>query len=279
MNAAATVAVLSARLARKKSLADTALHSVARLWFLVAVVGQLVFVFYVAVFYGRAAMRGDFAAWNKVMPHGHIPGDTVGNIVVGMHLVLAVLIILAGAIQLIPQIRSRAPSFHRWNGRVYILTAFTMSIGGLYMVWVRGSVGDLSQHLGISLNAVLIMLCAGMALRYAMARDFRTHRRWALRLFLVVSGVWFFRVGLMLSFLLFKGPIGFDPKTFTGPFLTFMVFAQYLVPLAVLELYLRTQDRPGAPRRFAMAAGLFVLTLAMGAGIFAATFGMWLRRL
>ena len=50
-----------------------------------------------------------------------------------------------------------------------------------------------------------------------------------------------------------------------------MSFGQYLVPLAVLEIYLRTQDRAGAPGRFAMAAGLFVLTVVMGAGIVAVT--------
>ena len=45
-----------------------------------------------------------------------------------------------------------------------------------------------------------------------------------------------------------------------------MSFAQYLVPLAVLEIYLLIQERGGARGRFAMAAGLFVLTVVMGAG-------------
>jgi len=72
---------------------------------------------------------------------------------------------------------------------------------------------------------------------------------------------------------------GFNAATFSGPFLTFMSFGQYLVPLAVLEIYLRTQERAGAPGRLATAAGLFVLTVAMGVGIFAATMGMWLPRI
>jgi hypothetical protein len=33
------------------------------------------------------------------------------------------------------------------------------------------------------------------------------------------------------------------------------------------------------PARYAMATGLALLTLAMGAGIFAATMGMWLPRI
>jgi len=130
------------------------------------------------------------------------------------------------------------------------------------MMWIRGSVGDVFQHLGNSAMAVLIMICVVMALCYALARDFKTHRRWALRLYLVVSASLFIRAGILLSLLLNHGPFGFDPTTFSGPFLTFTAFAQYLVPLAVLELYLRTQDRPSVLRRTAMAAVLFVVTLA-----------------
>jgi hypothetical protein len=69
-------------------------------------------------------------------------------------------------------------------------------------------------------------------------------------------------------------PVGFDPETFQGPFLTFLSFAQYLLPLAVLELYLLTQNRGGPAGRYAMAATLVVLTVAMGMGVFAHTMFM-----
>ena len=257
------------------SVADTVLKAAARFWFVVVLIGQLVFAFTVGSFYGLSALRGDFHGWSKSITHGHVTGDTVGNFAVAMHLASAVVIILAGVFQLIPQIRNRFPVFHRWNGRLYVVTAFTISLAGLYMMWIRGSVGDLSQHVGTSLMAVLIMLCAAMALHYARARDFKTHRRWALRLYLVVSASLFIRAGLFLSFLLNHGPFGFDPATFRGPFLTFISFAQYLVPLAVLEIYFRTQQRARAAGRFAMAAGLLVLTIALGSGIFAVTMAIW----
>jgi tetratricopeptide (TPR) repeat protein len=271
-----STAVLIERRLLPSAVAATSLKAAVRFWVAMVVIGQLIFAFTVASFYGRAAVRGDLQVWNRFMTHGYIPGDRAGNLAVVIHLVSAVIINLAGAIQLIPQIRDRAPSFHRWNGRLYIVTAFTISIAGLYMMWVRGSSGDLSQHLGTTLMAALIMLCAAMALRYALARDFKTHRRWALRLYLVVSASLFIRAVLFLSLFLNRGPFGFDPNTFTGPFLTLLAFAQYLVPLAVLEIYFRAQDRGGAPGRFAMTAGLLVLTVALGAGIFTVTLGVWL---
>ncbi len=255
------------------SVADTALKAAARFWFVVTVVGQLIFAFTVASFYSLTASRGDYHKWN--FTHGYVPGFSMGNAAVVLHVASAVIIMLAGAVQLVPQVRNRFPVFHRWNGRVYMLTAVILSVAGLYMTWFRGSVGDLSIHMASTLGAVLIWICGGMALRYALARNFKTHRRWALRFFLVVSGSWFFRIGFFLSFLIFKGPFGFDPTTFRGPFLTFMSFAQYLIPLAVLEVYLRAQDRPGALRRMAAAALLFVMTLVMGAGLFAVATAQW----
>lgn len=256
--------------------ADRALKAAAGFWFVVAVLGQLVFAFAVASVYGLSAARGNWQQWNRTMTHGYAPGHPMKNLVVAIHLGSAVIILLSGAIQLIPQVRRHAPSFHRWNGRIYFVAAFAVSLAGLYMMWFRGTVGDLPQHLGQSLDAVLIMLCSAMALRYALALDFKTHRRWALRLFMVVSASLFIRAGVLLSFFLNHGPLGFNSATFSGPFLTFMSFAQYLVPLAVLEIYLRVQDRAGASGRFAMATGLFVLTLVMGAGIFAVTMATFL---
>jgi uncharacterized membrane protein len=257
------------------SLAATALKASVRFWFGVLFLGQLLFAFTVAAFYGLTAIRGNAHAWNKLLVHGIVPGDRMGNVALATHLASAVIIILAGTLQLIPQIRSRFPVFHRCTGRLYIVTAFTVSLAGLYLMWVRGTVGDVSQHLGSSLMAVLIMVFAVLALRYAMLRDFTTHRRWALRLYLVVSASLFIRAGIFLSLLLNRGPFGFDPSTFTGPFLTFISFGQYLVPLAVFELYLYVQRRPNKLARMATASLLFALTLGMAGGIVGVTASTW----
>jgi hypothetical protein len=261
------------------SRAGWVLKAAATSWFIVAILGQCVFVAYVIGFYGRSAINGRFEEWNEVLPHGHVAGDTVGNVVVSLHLLFAVVVIVGGVLQLIPQVRRIAPAFHRWNGRVYLSSVLVMGIGGLVMVWTRGAVGDLSQHVAISINALLIIGFAGMALHHARARRIDLHRRWALRLFLAVSGVWFFRVGLMAWIVANQGPVGFDPDTFQGPFLTVLAFAQYLLPLAVLELYFRAQASGSARARIAMAAGLGAATLVTATGVAAASAIMWLPRL
>jgi hypothetical protein len=264
---------------RWQMLAAPALRAAATFWFVVTVLGQLLFAFYVAVFYGRAAAQGRLEDWNKVLHVGYVPGDTVGNLALVSHLLFAVAVSVGGALQLVPQIRRNWPRLHRWNGRVYLLAAAIASVGGLIMIWTRKTGGDLSQHVAISINAVLILGFAGLALRHAMARRFDVHRRWALRLFLAVSGGWFFRIGLMFWIVANRGPVGFDPKTFTGPFITFLSFAQYLVPLGVLQLYFLAQEQRDPRGQLAMASGMVVLTLAMMGGIAAAAAIMWLPHL
>lgn len=238
----------------------------AGLWFLVAATGLAIFASYIAVSYGRAALGGAPAqsTW--------VAGDALGNALLSLHLLFAFLMTAGGVLQLVPAIRRRMPALHRGVGRVFMTGALAGSLSGLYLLWVRGTVGDLGQHLGMTLNALLIMGFAGLAWRAARARDFASHRRWALRLFLAANGVWFFRVGLMLWLVVFRAPVGFDPKSFTGPFLTALAFAQVLLPLAVLELYLRS-------RSLGVAAVLVIASLATAGGIFGATLGMWLPRM
>ncbi len=259
--------------------ADKYLASSAVFWFIIAFIGQLIFVLYIFALYGISLYEGDFERWNAMIPNGYTKGDTAGNINIGVHLFLAAVISLGGPLQIIPSLRKWFPTFHRWNGRVYIATAVIITLTGFYLTWVRGSVGGLVGAVAISINGVLILLFALITIRYAMGRKFNNHRKWALRLFMVVSGVWFFRVGFMLWMLIHQKPVGFDPATFQGPFLTFLNFGQYLLPLLFLEIYFLAQEKAGQSVKIGTAVLIVVLTIVMGIGIFGATMGMWLPRM
>jgi hypothetical protein len=69
--------------------------------------------------------------------------------------------------------------------------------------------------------------------------------------------------------------VGFDPETFSGPFLTFLSFAQTLVPLALLELYLRAERSARPAAQVAASGGLVLMTLATAAGIGTAYLMLW----
>ena len=248
-------------------------------WFIVAAAGQLMFVAYIAAFYGRAAIGGDISRWNDVMGVGLIAGDTMSNGVLAAHLLFAAFITLSGLIQLIPQIRARVPRFHRWNGRAYMVAAAIMAMGGLWLTWGRvdhfyATLGKL----GTTVNGLLILYCATKALATARSRNFAAHRRWALRLFMVVSGVWFLRILMILWVLVNQGPVGFGDDL-GGPAWIMLTFLQFLIPLGVLELYFRAQASSSNRRRTATATLIAVCTVAMAVGLTFTTIGMWLPRM
>jgi uncharacterized membrane protein len=243
-----------------------ALVCAASMWFLTAVAGQWLFVYYISAFYGPTALTGDYAAWdrNTSMTDGYLAGDVAGNLFFLAHVLAAAVLTLAGTLQLVPQLRARALTFHRWNGRVFMLAAIGAALGGLYLEWVRGtgmrSPTGLPAAYGVTLNAALILAFTILAWRAVRRREIAAHRAWATRLFLVVNGTWFMRVGFRAWIVLTGGAFGGQP------FFSYWSFAAYLLPLAVYELYVRAKT--ATPRaQYAMATCLAVLTVTMGIGV------------
>lgn len=256
------------------------LDTSAKTWYAVTAIGQWFFVIYILVYFGSKFLTGGLAGFGDThLPNGYIEGDTSGNIAMAVHILVAGLIIAAGQIQLVPQIRSKLPRLHRYSGYFYMVASVIVSLAGLYLTWSRESaIGDLSTHLGTSLGGVLVLAFVPIALYYAIKRDFAAHRRWALRLFMVVSAVWFLRL-MIFGWFMTTGGVGIDPKTFTGPFLTIAHFAQVLLPLAVLELYFQAQKTKNAMFRNSVAGLIFVCTGLMAVGAFAVTAGFWIPRI
>ncbi|MEM9363721.1 MAG: DUF2306 domain-containing protein [Bacteroidota bacterium] len=263
----------------QKKFLPRALTTSATIWFIAAVIGQWIFAFYVAAFYGGAAIDGNFMKWNRVLPHGYIEGETMGNLAVAFHLLFAVIVMVGGPLQFSSKIRKWAPRFHRYSGRIYIGSAFLISLSGVYMVVTKGTISGIVGDLSVSFNGILIMLFAFLAIKCAIQKDFVAHSEWVLRLFLVMGGVWFFRIGLMFWLLINNGPVGFDPETFRGPFLVFLGFGQYLIPLAIAETYLYAKKTAKPGWQIATSIILVGSTLVTIVGTFAATMGMWLPRL
>jgi len=245
----------------------------------VILAGQVVFAAYVLSLYGGAVVNGDMSRWNQVTPRAFVPGGVLGNVVFGSHVLFTVVVVFGGLVQLLPPLRRRAPALHRWNGRLYLGAAVVLALGGTAMILTRGTVGGFWQQAATVLNGAVILACAAATWRHARAHRIVAHRAWALRLFLCVSGVFFFRIGLMAWLLAFRAPVGFDPKTFSGPFLTVLSFAQFLLPLLVLQLVMHARKSPRAGVQLATAALLVLLAAVMAAGIAGATVGMWLPRL
>lgn len=252
-----------------------ALQLGASAWFVAATLGQWAFVLFILLFFGGHTLSGDLAGLND-KPHvtGYVSGDVLGNIQFIAHALMGGVVTFAGAWQLVPALRRRWPRVHRWNGRLFLGISLLAAVSGLYLTWIRGSQLGPGSNASITLNGLLILAFATLAWRSALRRDFARHREHALRTYLLVNGVWFLRIGIMLAGLALT-PLGIEID-YQGMVFVGVSFASWLLPLTVLELYLRAERSKRAAPRYAMAATLGALALVTLAGSAAAIAFMWL---
>jgi len=259
--------------------AGKAFRHITRFWFIVTFLGQLLFATYVILLYWGSIAQANYEKWNLVNSHFYVKGDSMGNGAFAIHVVLAAVVTILGPLQLINQVRIRAPRFHRISGRIYIFTAFIMGLSGLALILYRGAIGGPFTAVTISINALIILVTAFFTIRYAMQRKIKQHNQWAVHLFVAMMGVWMFRVFFMLWMLIHQAPVGFDPKSFRGPFLNFLAIFVYVFPQLIVYLYFKTRSSAVPVQKWSFALLLLLLTLGMAAGSFGATMGMWLPRL
>lgn len=271
MTSTSSIEIASPPTGWARRAADAVLTGSAAFWLMIALLGQWAFFYYIALFYGPSSLSGNFQAWtrNTHLIKGYVAGDTAGNLAFAVHALMAGYIAFGGGLQLFPQIRRAAPALHRWNGRVFMMAALGLSLTGFYMIWVRGATFNLLAATATTLNGVLIVLFVMLAWRSARARDFAAHRRHALRLYLVANGQWFIRIGFVGWMIVTQGHMKI------APFFRVWQFACYLLPLAILEIYLRIKDN-GSPRaRIVFAGTLVLLTLLMAASTAGAYMYIW----
>lgn len=258
------------------SVSARALSISAAAWFCVAALGQLAFVAYMALFYGPTMLDGEFIKWtqNKNLITGYQVDDTFGNLGFILHIAASLVLTLTGVAQLLPALRARAPAVHRWSGRIFLVTAVFASVVGFWLVWARSTQSDLFNSLAISLNGVLIIVFAGLALRAGLQRRIEVHQAWAMRLWLVANGVWFLRVGMAVSGAILVGALG-QPRDVMGAVFAIWGVGSFLAPLAIYEAYRFAKRAQSAGLQWMMTAilGLCVLLTAGGAAIM--TLAVW----
>ena len=259
----------------RNSFSQKLLAFSAQAWYASAAIGLGAFLVYVIGNYGADILSPSNAADKS----SFIPNDTVGNIFLATHLSLAMLVISVGMLQLVPALRASFPAFHRWNGRLFLVSAMACSLAGQYLIFTRDIPGNLIMDLGTSSAGILVLVFSALTYKTARARKFQQHRKWAIRLFMVANAGWFFRIGLMLWLAINQGPVGMDMKTFTGPALIFISYAQFLLPLAVVQLYFYAQSLNNNAVKISVGLLILVLTIATFAGVAAASMMMWFPRI
>ncbi len=234
---------------------------------------SMLFGLYILAFYAAALYEGDMERWNGVLPRLYETQTTSANAGIGLHFAAGGIILILGAIQLMEGIRDRFPAFHRWTGRLYVVSCLFAAVGGLVFILIKGTIGGTVMDIGFGLYGLLMFIAAVQTWRHALAGNFEIHRAWGLRLFALAIGSWLYRMDYGF-WLLFKG--GGHTNTFSGPFDHVMAFFFYLPNLVITELFLRGKGKnAGSGLRYAASAGLILATLFLLTGTYFFTRYYW----
>ncbi|UWX04648.1 DUF2306 domain-containing protein [Pseudoxanthomonas sp. NC8] len=242
---------------------------------LTAVVGQLAFVAFIALFFGGALTDGELAGLNR-KPHvtGYVPGDLAGNLQFLGHALLGGLITFAGMLQLVPALRRRWPALHRWNGRLFLCISIMVTASGLFLVWGRGARLGTGSDLSITANAVLIpgVRSAGLAQRVAP-------RPYPLTAAMPYAPYCWSTACGSCAWASCSPPWRIAPLgvkiDYEGAVFVGVSVASWVLPLAMAQLYFHA-ERPGRPgMQFFTGGLLLVLPVLTLAGSAAAVAFMW----
>jgi hypothetical protein len=218
---------------------------------------------YIVFFYAGAIAVGTPAQWNANLPGLFDPRAPIGTAGIAAHFAAGGIILLLGPIQFIARIRNRAPAFHRWAGRLYVLAAFTAGIGGLSFIAANGTIGGVAMSLGFGGYGALMVFASVQTWRHARARRLpgrlAKHRAWAIRLFALAIGSWLYRMDYGFWFL-FTGGAG-HTSDYRGWFDLVMDGAFYVPNFLIAESFVRARAAPGRPA-LQMAAALSLAGIA-----------------
>jgi len=193
--------------------------------------------------------------------HLYTAGAVLPNTAIFTHMLAGATITLLAPLQLFTPLRKRFPALHRVSGYLFFLSAILTAVGGLGFITINRTIGGPVMDVAFTLYGLCVLVCCVQTIRFARARDFATHREWALRVFVLAMGSWLYRIQYGVWFAI-MGDIGIG-ENFSGPFDYFQDFAFFVPYLIGVEIYIRHQ-RAGRPVLPLYAArGLAVLSIAL----------------
>ena len=257
--------------------ANNALDFGVKSWFAIALIGQWAFAVYIFTIYVLTFLT-------SLEPQNFTPAPSFKKaqgldlVLFFAHIVPAIYLSLFGMLQLVPKIRNRYRKFHRINGQIFFVIGLLGASTGLFLQWARETHGSAAASLGITLNGILIILAIFFAWRYAIQKRFDLHMRLAIHAFILVNGVWTFRLYLMGWYMVNQGPNG-NTKNVDGPMDIFLSFACYLLPMAIVELYFWLKKQNQSNRIWIATAAVAFGAVVTLIGVVSAILAMWSPRI
>jgi uncharacterized membrane protein len=190
-----------------------------------------------------AILSGLFRAYitTEAMVTGVVPPDPAdahyanNALLTLLHVIPGSIFLIFGPLQFIADIRTRWPGFHRWSGRVFILSGFTFAATALIINVFFPPFGGQFKSLAVYIFSIAQIVTLGIALRAALRRSFATHRAWMIRAFAIGLAISTMRIFFIPAYLIFGVPSNFT--------VALGMWVGFLVNILVAELILWRERR------------------------------------
>jgi len=237
-------------------------------------IAQTLFVSYLIAGYGFTGINEGLAQWNRFNGTAYVTDDLLGNAMYAVHVLFAIVMIIGGSLQLIPTIRHKYKTFHKYNGRLFVALACSISLAGMYLIISRGTVGNTLMHGLTTFAGLMVIVSSFFAIAAIRNKNVLLHQKWTLHLFLAANGVLFFRLFLFAWMTLF-GTLGINIEDFTGPAVVSVSVLSYVVPHVIAQLIWVANASHNAWLKNLLSATLLLISVAFLIGLFGLTLGSW----
>lgn len=238
-------------------------------------ISSLLFGLYILGFYGLALFSSETARWNRVLPGLYHEDRFLSTSSIGAHFIGGGIVLVLGSIQLIKSFRESYPLVHRLLGLIYVFACFIAGIGGLAFILLEGTIGGVVMDIGFGVYGILMMIASLLTGYFGLLGKLVQHGAWAIRLYALAIGSWFYRMCYGFWFLVADG-LG-HTRSFSGPFDYFMDFFFYLPNLLIAECFLRNGFKREKALSPMLKIVLFILIAYVCLATFVFTKNFWLE--
>ncbi len=153
-----------------------------------------------------------------------------------LHILPGALFMILGPLQFVRRIRSRALGFHRWSGRVFVISSLVIGVTGMIMGVVM-PIGGANETVATTFFALIFLFAVVRAFIYVRQGNVARHREWMLRAFAVGLAIATIRPIVVMFFAL----TSLSPQEFFG----IAFWLGFSLHLVIAEIWIQHTRPPG----------------------------------
>lgn len=110
-----------------------------------------------------------------------LANESLWVVMIRIHIILAIISLITGPLGIIKSIRAKSLTYHRWNGRIYVLSIILNYIPGMYVSFF--ATGGWLSTVGFLFLNTLWIITTILGYLYIRKGQVLTHSKWMIRSF------------------------------------------------------------------------------------------------